>query len=121
MSESKFHVQPISLDVTKNEASTASIKSKSLTLSDNERHWLVAGIAINVVLVPSLRGYVNGKMKIFYSELNKKFQIGIQSSKSGNILYNDPKNKLAYYEYGNLLKNQRRNQNFSKVIIFYIN
>ena len=111
MSESKFHVQPISLDVTKNEASTASIKSKSLTLTENERHWLVAGIAINVVLVPSLRGYVNGKMKIFYSELNKKFQIGIQSSKSVDILYYDPKNKRAKFDYGSLLNNQGKNQN----------
>jgi len=109
MSESKFHVQPISLDATNNDG--MSIKSKSLCLSDNQRHWLVAGIAINVVLVPSLRGYVNNKMKIFYSDLNKKFRIEIQANR-GNVIRNDPKNEWARFDYGSLLYNQgRRNEN----------
>ena len=73
MSDKRYHVVPTSLDVADG---VESISRSTLKLSPNERNWLVFGIAINAVVIPSFRNDVNVKMKTFFNELNLKLATG---------------------------------------------
>ena len=101
MSDKRYHVVPTSLDVADG---VESISRSTLKLSPNERHWLVFGIAINAVVIPSFRNDVNVKMKTFFNELNLKFRISIQTE--DNHLEHDPGNKKVKFEYKSLKINR---------------
>ena len=60
--------------------SQGTVSSSKLKLSDEEKRHAVVGIALNSVLIPQLKSYVEKQMKFFYHELADKYKINTQNS-----------------------------------------
>ena len=62
-------------DISTRNSSDATFHQGILDLTDGEKFHTVVGIALNSVLIPGLKSYVNKKVEKHYNELVKKYRI----------------------------------------------
>ncbi|XP_078381783.1 uncharacterized protein LOC144664463 isoform X6 [Oculina patagonica] len=75
---------------------TAASGSSHLGVTENQKRWLVAGIALNKILIPQIRPFVEQGINTEYSRLKTSHNIHIQST-SGR-LQRWPARKVLKYE-----------------------
>ena len=68
-------------------------------MTENQKRWLVAGIALNKILIPQIRPFVEQGINTEYNKLKKSHNIHGQSSTSGRLQRWPPTcRKLLKYE-----------------------
>ena len=77
-----------------------------MTLDENEKRWIVVGVAIHKVLASTLRGCVNSSMKSLFSQ----YRNDLLKQSSSNYHKRDPQNANASFNYASV----NGNENISK-------
>jgi hypothetical protein len=75
-----------------------SCRSALTTLTDDKKRWIVSGIALNHVLVPSIRPILDKKIWKEYDDLKLKHNIHVQTSHSFVHPPYSPTHKGMHYE-----------------------
>ncbi|XP_022783849.1 protein NLRC5-like [Stylophora pistillata] len=77
-------------------ATAPSTGSSYLVFTDNQRRWLVEGIALNTILIPQIRPFVEQGINTEYNTLKTSHNIHVQSSRTR--LKRWPATKFLRYE-----------------------
>ncbi|KAJ7339501.1 hypothetical protein OS493_005899 [Desmophyllum pertusum] len=77
---------------------TAASGSSHLSVTENQKRWLVAGIALNKILIPQIRPFVEQGIKTEYNNLKTSHNIDGQST-SGRLQRWPPRKVLKYEKH----------------------
>ena len=77
------------------DVSSLIFRSSCLGLTDNQKRWLVIGIALNKILVPQIRPFVEQEVDKEYNNLKTRHNIHTQST-SGRLQRWPPRKILKY-------------------------
>ena len=75
--KTKHIVEPKDLS---SDPSQGIVSSSKIQLSDEEKRHAIVGIALNSVLIPQLKAYVEKQMRIYYIQLTEKYKINTTNS-----------------------------------------
>ena len=75
--KTKHIVEPKDLS---SDPSQGIVTSSKIQLSDEEKRHAIVGIALNSVLIPQLKAYVEKQMRIYYIQLAEKYKINTTNS-----------------------------------------
>lgn len=87
-------------------ATAPSTGSSYLVVTDNQRRWLVVGIALNTILIPQIRPFVENGIETEYNTLKTTHNIHVQSSHAR--LQRWPATATKFLRYENINGNDAR-------------
>jgi hypothetical protein len=61
-------------------STSGAVLQGNIKLTDNDKRHAVVGIALSMVLIPTLRNYVDSKLSVFYNILVQKHQVNSEQS-----------------------------------------
>ena len=74
------------------------VSSSKIKLSDEEKRHAIVGIALNSVLIPQLKSYVEKQMTFYYHQLTEKYKINTPNSTLNRKEINTLRLGLNIYE-----------------------
>ena len=95
--------------------SQGTVTSRGLELTDAERRHTVVGIALNSVLIPPIKQFVEKQISSYYDYLVKEYKINSENSILTRNKINDRKMGLNIHDGSNLVKNVINHNGLAKL------
>ena len=77
---------------------SGAVPQSKIKLTENEKQHAVVGIALDTVLIPALRKYVDTKMSTFYNMLVQKYKVNTKHSTLFQSVINKQKYGFRYHD-----------------------